>query len=35
MWAFLRNESLERLLAWAELERDNFLKRRAPYLIYR
>src|SRR5712691_11885741 len=35
MWAFLRNESLERLLAWAELERDNFLKRRASYLIYR
>ncbi len=35
MWAFLRNESLERLLAWAELERANFLKRRASYLIYR
>jgi len=35
MWAFLREEPLVRLQAWAEQERDSFLKRRASYLIYR
>jgi len=35
MWAFLRNESLDRLVAWTEMERSNFLNRRASYLIYR
>ena len=35
MWAFLRNESLDRLVAWTEMERNNFLNRRASYLIYR
>jgi uncharacterized protein YbbC (DUF1343 family)/CubicO group peptidase (beta-lactamase class C family) len=34
MWAFLRNEPLERLLAWADMARASFLQRRAPYLIY-
>jgi hypothetical protein len=35
MWAFLRGEPLERLLAWAEVDRSSFLNRRASYLIYR
>jgi uncharacterized protein YbbC (DUF1343 family)/CubicO group peptidase (beta-lactamase class C family) len=35
MWAFLRNESLDRLVAWTEMERNNFLNRRASYLIYK
>jgi len=35
MWAFLRGEPLERLLAWAEIDRASFLNRRASYLIYR
>ncbi len=35
MWAFLRNESLDRLVAWTEMERSSFLNRRASYLIYR
>jgi uncharacterized protein YbbC (DUF1343 family) len=35
MWAFLRNESLDRLVAWTEMERNSFLNRRASYLIYR
>jgi uncharacterized protein YbbC (DUF1343 family) len=35
MWAFLRNESLDRLVAWTETERSSFLNRRASYLIYR
>jgi uncharacterized protein YbbC (DUF1343 family) len=35
MWAFLRGEPLDRVLAWAEMERTSFLKRRAAYLIYR
>jgi len=34
MWAFLRSEPLERLLAWAEAGRASFLNRRASYLIY-
>jgi uncharacterized protein YbbC (DUF1343 family) len=34
MWAFLRGEPLERLLAWADTERTSFLNRRASYLIY-
>src|SRR5262249_2317712 len=33
MWAFLRNESLDRLVAWTEMERNSFLNRRAAYLI--
>jgi uncharacterized protein YbbC (DUF1343 family)/CubicO group peptidase (beta-lactamase class C family) len=35
MWAFLRDEPLARLQAWAEQERESFLKRRASHLIYR
>jgi uncharacterized protein YbbC (DUF1343 family)/CubicO group peptidase (beta-lactamase class C family) len=35
MWALLRGESLERLVAWTEAERTSFLNRRASYLIYR
>jgi uncharacterized protein YbbC (DUF1343 family)/CubicO group peptidase (beta-lactamase class C family) len=35
MWAFLRNESLDRLVAWTEMERNSFLNRRASYLIYK
>ena len=35
MWAFLRGESLDRLVAWTEMERSTFLNRRASYLIYR
>jgi uncharacterized protein YbbC (DUF1343 family)/CubicO group peptidase (beta-lactamase class C family) len=34
-WAFLRSEPLERLLAWAEMDRASFLNRRASYLMYR
>jgi uncharacterized protein YbbC (DUF1343 family) len=35
MWAFLRDEPLERLMAWADADRSDFLKRRASYLIYK
>lgn len=35
MWAFLRGEPLDRLVAWTEMERSSFLNRRASYLIYR
>ncbi len=35
MWALLRGEPLVRLAAWAEVERADFLQRRASYLIYR
>jgi len=35
MWALLRREPLPRLLAWAEIDLNSFLKRRASYLIYR
>jgi uncharacterized protein YbbC (DUF1343 family) len=35
MWAFLRGEPLPRVVAWAEMARTSFLKRRASYLIYR
>jgi uncharacterized protein YbbC (DUF1343 family) len=35
MWAFLRAEPLERLLAWAEIDRSSFLNRRASSLSYR
>lgn len=35
MWAFLRAEPLNRLVAWTEIERPSFLKRRASYLMYR
>jgi uncharacterized protein YbbC (DUF1343 family)/CubicO group peptidase (beta-lactamase class C family) len=34
MWAFLRGEPLDRLMAWAEADRATFLNRRASYLIY-
>jgi uncharacterized protein YbbC (DUF1343 family)/CubicO group peptidase (beta-lactamase class C family) len=34
MWAFLRDDPVERLLAWTEAARTNFIARRAPYLIY-
>src|SRR5260370_37773573 len=33
MWAFLRNESLDRLVAWPEIERDSFLNRRGRVLL--
>jgi uncharacterized protein YbbC (DUF1343 family)/CubicO group peptidase (beta-lactamase class C family) len=35
MWAFLRGEPLERLMAWADADRMSFLNRRASYLMYR
>ncbi len=35
MWAFLRDEPLDRLVIWAEKERNSFLNRRASYLMYR
>jgi uncharacterized protein YbbC (DUF1343 family)/CubicO group peptidase (beta-lactamase class C family) len=35
MWAFLRGETLDRLVAWTEMERSAFLNRRASYLMYR
>jgi uncharacterized protein YbbC (DUF1343 family) len=35
MWAFLRGEVLDRLVAWSEVDRSNFLNRRASYLMYR
>jgi len=35
MWALLRGEPLPRLIAWSEVDRSAFLKRRASYLIYR
>ena len=35
MWALLRGEPLPRLIAWSEVDRNAFLKRRASYLIYR
>jgi len=35
MWAFLRGEVLDRLVAWSELDRSSFLNRRASYLMYR
>ena len=35
MWAFLRGEVLDRLVAWSEVDRSSFLNRRASYLMYR
>jgi uncharacterized protein YbbC (DUF1343 family)/CubicO group peptidase (beta-lactamase class C family) len=35
MWAFLRGEALDRVLAWANSDRASFLNRRASYLMYR
>lgn len=35
IWAFLRNDSLDRLVAWTEMDRNSFLNRRASYLIYK
>jgi uncharacterized protein YbbC (DUF1343 family) len=35
MWAFLRGEVLDRVVAWADMDRAAFLKRRASYLMYR
>jgi uncharacterized protein YbbC (DUF1343 family) len=35
MWAFLRGEPLDSLVAWTEMDRVAFLSRRAPYLLYR
>jgi uncharacterized protein YbbC (DUF1343 family)/CubicO group peptidase (beta-lactamase class C family) len=35
IWALLRSEPLDQLLAWAEVDHTRFLARRAPYLIYR
>jgi uncharacterized protein YbbC (DUF1343 family)/CubicO group peptidase (beta-lactamase class C family) len=34
MWALLRDDPVERLLAWGEAMRASFLQRRASYLIY-
>ena len=34
MWALLRGESLDRILAQASADRASFLNRRAPYLMY-
>ena len=34
MWAFLRGEALDRILAWANSDRASFLNRRASYLMY-
>lgn len=34
MWAFLRGEPVDRVLAWGEMDRGGFLNRRASYLIY-
>ncbi len=35
MWAFLSGESFDRLVAWADTDRNSFLNRRASYLMYR
>jgi uncharacterized protein YbbC (DUF1343 family)/CubicO group peptidase (beta-lactamase class C family) len=35
IWSFLRGDPLDRVLAWAEMDRISFLNRRASYLIYR
>jgi uncharacterized protein YbbC (DUF1343 family) len=35
MWALLRDETLDRVVTWAETDRSSFLNRRASYLIYR
>jgi uncharacterized protein YbbC (DUF1343 family) len=35
MWAFLRGEALDRVLAWTNSDRASFLNRRASYLMYR
>ncbi len=35
MWALLRDETLDRVVTWAEIDRSSFLNRRASYLIYR
>jgi uncharacterized protein YbbC (DUF1343 family)/CubicO group peptidase (beta-lactamase class C family) len=35
MWAFLRGDPLDRILAWANSDRSSFLNRRASYLIYK
>jgi uncharacterized protein YbbC (DUF1343 family)/CubicO group peptidase (beta-lactamase class C family) len=34
MWALLRGEPLERLVAWAEADRARYLSRRSSYLLY-
>jgi hypothetical protein len=34
IWALLRDEPLDHVLAWADVDRISFLDRRAPYLIY-
>src|SRR2546428_8197390 len=35
MWAFLRNQSLDRLVAWTETAGNSRPDRPAPYLSYR
>jgi uncharacterized protein YbbC (DUF1343 family) len=35
MWAFLRGETIDRVLSWADIDRNSFLNRRASYLIYK
>jgi uncharacterized protein YbbC (DUF1343 family)/CubicO group peptidase (beta-lactamase class C family) len=34
MWAFLRGDTLDRVLAWSNNDRASFLNRRASYLMY-
>jgi uncharacterized protein YbbC (DUF1343 family) len=34
MWAFLRGDAFDRLLAWSDADRARFLNRRASFLIY-
>jgi uncharacterized protein YbbC (DUF1343 family)/CubicO group peptidase (beta-lactamase class C family) len=34
MWSFLRGDTLDRVLSWAEMDRVSFLNRRASYLLY-
>ena len=34
MWAFLRGDTLDRVLAWSNSDRASFLNRRASYLMY-
>jgi uncharacterized protein YbbC (DUF1343 family)/CubicO group peptidase (beta-lactamase class C family) len=34
IWSLLRDDPVERLVAWGEAARAGFLRRRAPYLLY-
>ena len=35
MWSLLKGDPFARLIAWADYQRNAFLQRRAPYLLYR